>query len=642
MNWKITQLGTLPAIVFAAEELARYLKMMDKKARVSIVARNIRHAEDENALTVGCDPSFSSLLPAVSDPQLDDAICIHVKNGCGILTGTNPRSVLIAVYRYLRELGCTFLRPGKDGEIIPSVQPETMPVSICEAASYRHREICIEGADSYEHVADMIDWIPKNAMNGYFTQFREPLEFFRRWYSHSGNPTMPPEAMSDAEISGIFQKIVGEIQKRGLLYHAVGHSWTCEPFGISGNGWSSTSSEVPDTIRPYLAEINGKREYWHGVPLNTNLCYSNPEVRDKITDSMTAYCETHPEIDFLHFWLADGTNNHCECENCKERPADYYVMMLNEADEKFRAKGIQTKIVFLIYVDLLWAPVQEKIKNPDRFVLMFAPITRTYSKSFTVSEEDVRAQTLPPYQKNHLQMPTSVAANIAHLQSWQKAFGEKKMDSFDFDYHFMWDHFRDPGSIVHAKLISDDMRNLKDIGLNGMNSCQCQRAFFPTSLGMITMADTLWKRESRFDDIARSYFSSAFGSDGIKVWRYLSALSEAFDPVYLRGEKPVLSDENARKFASVPGIVSNFMPVIARNIGHRSNPAVRKSWEYLLYHAQFCTIYAEALAFRADGMREDAKAKYEQLCSYLCQIEPEIHPAFDLCIFRSTTNSMFS
>jgi len=633
MNWKLTQIGTNPTIAFAADELQYYLRKMNRASRVTRILTDGYHDVNEHSLYLGCDPAFAALLPKVEDPYYDDAIYINVSNGAGIITGTNPRSVLIAVYRYLRTLGCAFLRPGKDGDLVPRCIPEATPVYLSEAASYRHRAVCIEGSVAYEHVADMIDWLPKTGMNGYFIQFAKPYQFFQRWYNHADNLTMPAEPITDHELDGMHDQLRAEIAKRGLLHHAVGHSWTCEPFGVPGNGWNVETGEPPESIAACLAKVNGKRDWWHGVPLNTNLCYSNPAVRSTITTAITAYCEEHPEVDYLHFWLADGSNNHCECERCRELPSDYYVMMLNELDEKLTARGIDTKIVFLIYVDLLWAPKREALRNPDRFTLMFAPITRTYSSSFTVPEEDIAAVELPEYTKNKLVMPSSVAENVAHLREWQKSFGG---DSFDFDYHMMWDHYNDPGSLAAARGMSEDMKNLEKLGLDGMNSCQVQRAFFPTSLCMLTMAETLWNKETKFSDIVRSYFTDAFGSDGMKAWRYLSTLSEWFDPVYLRGEKPAVDMDLARKFADLPDYIRAFLPTIHRNIADPYiNATVKKSWEYLLYHAQACVLFAEACEFRAAGRQEDAASKYDQLMTYFRQIEPEIHPVFDPTIFNS-------
>ncbi len=638
MNWKLTQIGNDKTVAFAADELQHYLRKMDRSARVSRIHCDGYHDVNEQALYIGCDPAFTALLPKVDDPNRDDAIYINISGGAGIITGTNPRSVLIAVYRYLRALGCAFLRPGKDGDIVPKLAPETVPVYLTEAASYRHRAVCIEGAVSYEHVADMIEWLPKISMNGYFVQFAKPYTFFERWYHHESNCQMPVEPITEAEFDGMYEQLKVEMAKRGLMYHAVGHSWTCEPFGVPGTTWD-TSVTADASIAPSLAMVNGKRDWWGGVPINTNLCYSNLATRMAVTNSIANYCAAHSDVDYLHFWLADGYNNHCECDACVETPADYYVMMLNELDATLTARGIDTKIVFLIYMDLLWAPKTRKIKNPDRFVLMFAPITRTYTKTFSTPDEEIAAATPPEYVKNKLQMPRSVAENVAMLRAWQDCFSG---DSFDFDYHLMADHCYDPGYITCAKTLAEDMRNLKDLGLNGMNSCQTQRANFPTSLPMLAMAETLWNRDAKFADIARDYFNHAFGRDGIKVWRYLGVLSDMFDPAYLRGEKPTVDDAAARRFAKIPGVVEDFMPTIYRNVSDTyADATAKKSWEYLLYHAQAVTMLASALAFRADDMKEDAASKYAQLFDYLCKVEPEIHAVFDVHNFNKHFGQKF-
>lgn len=632
MNWKITQIGSNPTIAFAAEELQHYLRKMDRAARVTRILIDAYRDADEHALYVGCDSSFASVLPVVEDAEKDDAIYVNVSNGAGIITGVNPRSVLIAVYRYLRELGCAFLRPGKDGDLVPRRIPETTPVYVVEKASYRHRAVCLDGAVSAEHVTDMIDWLPKISMNGYFVQFAKPYTFFERWYQHLSNPNMPAEPITKKELDGMYDQLRQEIAKRGLMYHAVGHSWTCEPFGVPGTSWTPETEAPPESIAACLAKVNGKRDWYGGIPLNTNLCYSNPAVRSTITTAAAEYCEKHPDVEYLHFWLADGYNNHCECDRCREMPADYYVMTLNELDEKLTEKGIKTKIVFLIYVDLLWAPKTQKIANPDRFTLMFAPITRTYSDSFAVSEEEIAAAELPEYEKNRLTMPRSIAENVAHLRKWQEAFSG---DSFDFDYHLMWDHYFDPGHVSCAQTLAKDMRNLKELGLNGMNSSQTQRVTFPTSLPMLAMAETLWNRDVRYTDVVRNYFHNAFGVDGVKVWRYLTRLSSLFDPVYLRGEKPQEDAEKAREFAKILDVIESFMPIVCRNVAAYADPAQKKSWEYLLYHAQASKLFAEALAYRAEGKKDEAVSLYEQLTAYLRQIEPEIHPAFDLWNFNS-------
>lgn len=630
MNWRIAKIGYNKTISFASDELRKYIKLIDCDAEAAIINVDGYDTALSGALWVGIDSAFSEKLPEVECDELDDAILIDVADGRGVITGTNPRSVLIAVYRFLSEVGCAWVRPGKDGEIIPGKDLSQVSVKVCEKASYRHRALCIEGAVSFEHVMDTIDWLPKVGMNGYFNQFMVPYTFFDRWYRHRNNPFLTPEPASVKEVAGMVRQHIQEIKKRGMLYHAAGHGWTCEPFGIEGNSWDVKDYFISEEVKPLLALVNGKRELWGGVPLNTNLCYSNPKVRDTITSAIADYCENHPEVDYLHFWLADGFNNHCECENCKDTiPADYYVMMLNELDQKLTRKGIDTKIVFLIYVDLLWEPKTERINNPDRFVLMFAPITRTYSKAFGNVDPNAKVE-LKPYVRNKLVMPKSVEENLTRLGRWQQQF---KGDSFDFDYHFMWDHYLDPGYYHIAHILCQDMKNLRKIGLNGMVSCQAQRVYFPTGLGMYVMAQTLWNEDVDFDSTVKKYLATAYGEDGKAVKNYLEKLSELFDPPYLRMEREVVNEASAMRYASIPEFVEDFKPVIDRNILSAACFNVRKSWEYLKYHAEVCISLSKVLAAKASGDMDTAIKLWEDVKTYVQKNELELNRVLDVFEF---------
>ena len=85
----------------------------------------------------------------------------------------------------------------------------------------------------------------------------------------------------------------------------------------------------------------------------------------------------------MQFWLADDAGNQCECDGCKDTiPSDFYVQILNDVDRRMTEEKLDAKIVFLIYLDLLWVPEKERIIHEDRFVLMFAPISRTYSRTY--------------------------------------------------------------------------------------------------------------------------------------------------------------------------------------------------------------------------------------------------------------------
>ena len=579
---------------FAAEEFLRLMKIMDPDAAVTLEAfraaagRGQEAAgkvqkiagggqktagggqpepvedKEKNYLFIGCLGDCLPLeihLPAVNDPARDDAIVIEVKNCTGYITGTNARSVLAGVYRFFTEAGCLFVRPGFDGEYIPRKNSAAIRVSVAEAAAYRHRGICIEGAVSYENVAEIIGWAPKAGFNAYFTQFFTPFTFFDRWYRHQNNPYLMPTPIGEKTAEGFMEDIKREIAKRGLMHHAVGHGWTAKVLGLPAQGWYIYSNDdVSPERQRLIASVGGKRELWKGVAINTNLCYSDPEARSLMADEIVKYARDNPGTDYIHVWLADAANNHCECSECAgTMPADLYVKILNEADRKLAAESLETRLVFLIYIELLWPPLKEHIKNPDRFTLMFAPISRTYSEAMS---KDARGSMMP-YVRNNIPRPKAVGDTLAYLRAWQKVF---RGDSFVFDYHYMWDHFKDPGYYSMAKVLHDDIENLRDIGLNGYVSCQNQRVFMPNGLGMHMMGSVLWSGGNDFDAETKKYFKAAYGRDWKQCMNFLKKMSDKFDPPALRGEKPAVDKSAAARYGTVPGDIDAFMPVIRRNL----------------------------------------------------------------------------
>ncbi len=639
----IRVMSSAQPVQFAASELARYIALMTQGQVQPVIESSTAYNASktsslwllEAAQTPRPLQSLAATLPTVADPRWDDAFAVDVEAGNGAIIGDNPRSVLIGAYQLLSAAGCRWIRPGKEGEVIPQCTLRAISLHKSEAASYRHRGICIEGACSYENIADIIDWAPKVGYNAYFTQFRESYTFFERWYSHEGNPNLAKEPFLVERAREFLKQAQQEIAKRGLVYHAVGHGWTCEPLGFAGLGWESKEYQLTPEIQSYLAEVNGVRALWHNVPLNTNLCYSNPTVRKLIIESIADYAAANPQVDVLHFWLADDSNNQCECENCQKAiPSDFYIQMLNELDTLMSARSVSTRIVFLVYVDLLWPPEKQRLVNPDRFILMFAPITRSYTLPFATEGE---LPALPPYTRNHLEFPRNVSENVAFLRGWQDIFSG---DSFDFDYHLMWDHFYDPSYTSTARVLSEDAKRLHAIGLNGYMSCQLQRIFFPTSLPMVVLGQTLWDANSSFEAIADDYYGASFGNAGSKVKAYLETLSTLFCPPYLRGERPVEDAQAAEGFAQVADVVAAFLPMIRAN-RKTAEGARAKSWEYLEIHAEYCIKLAKTLSARARGEKEQAQALWKELVGYMWAQEPALQPAFDTLLFVGTLNRRF-
>jgi hypothetical protein len=632
---KILVLGSHPAIQHAAVELNRYLTLITGLAFIT-EQRERYDPEQASDLWLGEMPAFG--FPIDSPSPYDDEIRIQVKSGCGIIAGANPRSVLLAVYRFLHANGCRWVRPGKDGEYVPVRPLEQLHANLDEQASFRHRAITIEGAVSLQNCLDLIDWAPKVGFSGYFMQFREGHTFFDRWYRHQGNPLLAPEPFSVEQARDHTTQIEIELARRGMLYHAVGHGWTCEAFGIPGLGWDPVPQEWPPKVLEVLAEVDGQRKMWQDIPLVTALCLSNPRAFQAVVDCIANYAATHPQIDFLHVWLDDGFNNKCECAECqKELPSDQYIRLLNAVDDALSARNLPHKVVFLAYVDMLWAPQVEKIRNPERFVFMYAPISRTFREPLEVKDT---ARQQAPYVRNQLQFPSDIDGLLAHLREWQAVF---QGDSFIFDYYLMnaGTFVFDPDTHYTARLIQTDIQKYPELGLNGLVSCQMQRVFFPTGLAMYTMGHNLWKRDVNYSELEQEYDAAAFGADAEKARTYLDQIARLQDLVRL-GEKGTLIEPGALDaLRQALDVIEETLPIIRRNI-ELPDICQARSWFYLDQHAAISAQFIQALLAVAQGDHARALRAWESLRAYVQSHESELQPVFDVCLFVNLYNEKFS
>ena len=622
MKLTVCKIGNSETVSFAVTELIRLIKEMD-----STVILDVRKyaSYDENVkdgLWVGL---------GFTEESEKDSITINVKDGVGFISGSNERSVLFSAYRFMKEMGCCYLYPGKEGEIIPSkkLSKEDLNVNINETASYNYRGICIEGTVGYEHVYNIIDWLPKVGMNEYFFQFLTPATFFNSFYKYF------TDVLDDSDIDAMVRTLDEEVEKRGLKNQAAGHGWTCASVGLPASGWDKYEGELSEETKNMLAMRDGERKLNENIPLNTNLCYSNKTVRTKMVDCVVEYCKNNKHKDRVAFWMADGGNNHCECENCKNKPrSDFLVMMLNELDEKLTKNGLDSKILIPFYNDLMWAPETEKIKNPQRFAIDFAPISRSYSVSYADYDFSEKIE-IEPYVRNKNVFKYSLPKAVAMFKKWQNE--QQIKDVMLFDYHLMWDHHYDPGYYEVAQILQKDMASLDKIGLDGMISCQLQRIAFPTNLPMYCMAKTLWNKNETFKDIAKEYYFAAYGEYADAVEEYMSTLSDLFVPEVLRGEKPYDAKEMTERYEKAKQVIDKFKTDYVLKLQDTS-----KLWKYLFHHAELVKFYADAYIARFNGKEDECRAKVKELHNYVNSIKTFTDTVLDDNFLRGdVTNNLF-
>ena len=605
----IAKIGNGKTVAFAASELSRYLKKIDKTLLVDMASYDAYDDSVKNVIFVGMMSEEASIF---------DKVCASISNGAGYISGVNGRSVLIGVYKFLESLGCKWLRPGEDGEFIPTrkLTKSELSFEMDHTPSYRHRGITIEGSCTYESVFNMINWLPKVGLNEYFIQLHLPFIFFDNYYKD--HPECECGEVTVEDVRHICSKLEEEIKLRGLTYHKGGHGWLYTMLGEYCYGRYEPKNEITEDMVQLFAEINGERKLWKNRLHDTNLCYSNPEARRRLIKGFADYCEDTPAADYIHFWLSDDKNNNCECPECiKKIPTDWYVTMLNELDAELTARGLDTKVVFLLYNELLWAPEKERIKNPDRFVLMFAPITRSYKEAYCNSLGDGSAKTVP-FERNKVHMPKAVDVNVAFLREWQKGFDG---ESFVFDYHNMWAHATDAGEYRIARVLHDDMKYLDRLGIEGMVSCQLQRVAFPTGLPTYAMARALWDKTSEFENVSAEYFAISFERDGDKIEAYLKKMSEIWD-----------NEENENRYDELAAHINASLPMIKENLENsEKGSAYELSWKYVLCHAEFWLRLIPGVRAKANNDMEGAKTAYDACLEYLRSVDAEIGRGMDYC-----------
>ena len=622
---KITSDSTVD---FAAEELKKYLRMMMPEAG------DVKISYNPNALDgfrLGLMQDFSLSVSDANEVELDDIIYIDCDASGGIIAGDNPRSVLLAVYEYLRRNGCRWLFPGVDGEYIP--MQDIAPVEARHAPSCRYRGMCNEGAEYQADMLEFIDFLPKVGMNVFMMEFFIPV-YYRFYYNHLANEeARAAEPVSDTQILQWKRQCETEMAKRGLQFHDIGHGFTCDPFGIEFS-WERAEGEIlderlTDEQRSVVAMMNGERKLFRDIPGWTNFCMSNEAARSTVSDYVVDYAKNHSNVDYLHVWLADVQNNHCECEACqKKTPSDWYIILLNEIDKKLEAQGLNTRIVFISYVDTTFAPLEETLNNPKRFTMLIAPIFRSYAYSMPNGRGNTE---ILPYVRNKNTFPPDLASSLDYFDEWRKTW---RGANISYEYHFWRHQCYDLTGLMQARLINEDVRLYKENGIDGIIEDGSQRSFFPSGLSFYTYARTLFDTSLTYEEIEEDYFSHIYGENWKDFRNYLQKISDALPFEILSRDEEMKTDkaydhpEMAEQITRIREITKEGRLLIAENRPHKFRVQTLAS-NLLAFHADFCDMISDWMAEKVSGRRERAEELLSRAKFEIGKREPEFEKYYD-------------
>lgn len=646
---KIITAQRAETIQYAAEELKKYILGMSRgKINPEInYVDFITKGDYEEGIVLGFLGELSLDTSDLEDDYIEDIIDIDVTACKGYIAGSNARSILMGVYKYCTSAGCRFLRPGPDGDFVPKSDLINHSFKYRKKADYPFRCEIIEGAVSYEHCRETVYYLPKIGMNSYMIEGIVPYSYMHKWYGHIGNSKLRRKGqVTDYNmLEDYISLLEKDIKKAGLILQSLGHGWMFERFGLKRG--KDEASRLKDEYKQYLALVKGERGICHGSSFNTNFCYSNPKAREILAETVVDYAKSHPYVDYVHLWLADATNNWCECEECRKlEPSDHYINMLNDVDAALTREGLDTRLSLIMYVETVRPPKVFKLKNPKRFFLTVAIGTNTERgyKKLECNEE------LPPYELNNWQMLSAPLRFKCH-EEWKKMC--EGVPSAIFEYRFYMDQYCDLGHMRVSRETHRDMKALEVVDFQGCLSDKTHRMYMPTSLPMIMMGEVMFDKNLDFDARTNEYFDGAFGKDGAKCREYLEEITKLVSPANFRADvdtslgleeqgvgKAVTTikswrnnPEVAERAKKIPEFVDAFIPTIEDNIAYADDNARLLSWKYLRYHAEIVKMFSKILVAGAEGDIELAKEKYFELENYLSEHELEIHWAFDVFLF---------
>ena len=431
----------------------------------------------------------------------------------------------------------------------------------------------------------------------------------------------------------------------GLQFHALGHGYITAAYGVNYRG-PFKQHETNEEHDNAMALVKGKRGLY-SRPSLTQFCMGNDAVMQREVDWLVNYAKQKPHIDFLHVWLGNGLNNHCECELCTpHHPSDLYVKMMNRLDKALTAEGIKTKVVFIAYTDTLWKPLHEKIENPDRFILTTA-INGSASEPYDLSSS---AET-PKWERNKFPESLTLPERHAMIKDWREVFDG---ENFVFSYHNFMSHYNDPGTLdfchwyyVHLHQVVEELK------FGGMMACQTQRVAFPTALGSILTGEALYDTSLSFEAIRDKYLKATYGDEYASVIEYLDGLTKLFMPKsltlqdsadvtgFLKSTDESYYENNPSAKARLEKIapyVDAYLPTIKAHL-NEADPCHARSYKILEFHAEYSKLLADFLIAGADGDKEAQATAKKTIIDRMSILEPAIQFEFEMALFAKWLNA---
>ncbi|OGV50049.1 MAG: hypothetical protein A2X49_04830 [Lentisphaerae bacterium GWF2_52_8] len=125
------------------------------------------------AIVIGALANKMGAAPDVKDDPSKEAFCVKVVDNMVLIGGSSDFGASHGIYALLEKLGCAWVMPGKEGEIIPKMKTVSVPdLDIQEAPSFGLRNVYYGGRPSEQQWQELQLWGLRQKANIYGTKQR--------------------------------------------------------------------------------------------------------------------------------------------------------------------------------------------------------------------------------------------------------------------------------------------------------------------------------------------------------------------------------------------------------------------------------------------------------------------------------------
>lgn len=506
---------------FASKELQSYLRS------ITGVELPIEDVSSENCIQfVQLDKDSSIKWDGFKIAAADEKI---------ILSANEPRALLYAAYTLLEKIGCSFMYPGKNEEVVPHKKLVEVPA---QTKTYNplleHRGLAPYGlqASSVEDGRNFIDWMAKNKLNLILVSENRPSD-------------------SDGPANGsiwkeVTKELLPELRRRGFVIEMSEH---CMPVFFP----RSLFKEHPT----WFALNNGKRELGP-PPYSGQMCYGNKDAVEYYASAVASYAKDHPEFHIIGTWPLDG-GEYCECEKCSDPQTVFRAAM--RVAEKVKAVRPDMVVEHLAYKVQTWQPpAMEKI--PDNMSILWT------------SDEGVRE----PLVKQWVQK----SENAGGVYRFEYNMGD--------NYHLRTNVWLRP---MYAASVVKHATGLK---FKGVISLYLPiQNWWRASFNNWFFAHSSWDENFNVDSSLNVYYENYYGEQAGRAKEIFTLLLNKLqrEPYHLPEEAASYWND------TLSATASSILEKIGAAQREASDPKMKTRWERVKTYVEFFRMHGEAFTSRS-------------------------------------------